>query len=366
MHLLRRVLSRESVLSQPTAKDPSAADCEAGPSPAHEEVAVSSSPRQPLAMLAPPPLDSPNSFGSECSEEDLPAVNFAKRQRLGSARGSMLSPLARSAFANAPSAAPPGFRPPPIRTVTSLEGPDLWGDVAAIPTPCGSAEEAAAAAIAAGAVPPTPSRARGSAGFRLGGLMGMGLGGHRGQSRFGVPPMSLVSPSLYVGDETAAASPARLMENGITHVLNCTSKPNAALEPAAGSVGAPSIGYLRLDLLDNTSDLPRMQQVLRAGVDFICAAQAQGGTVLVHCHRGISRSCTLAMAYLIETQQRPAEAVFDSLRASRRICDPNLSYWCALHEWEKAVLPAHLHRPRSSSGMRALSTPSPRPLSRAG
>lgn len=166
--------------------------------------------------------------------------------------------------------------------------------------------------------------------------------------------MSLVAPGLYVGDETAA-TPARLADASITHVLNCTSKPNATLE------GQPGYRYLRLDLMDNTSDLSRMQEVIQLGVNFIREALQSGGHVLVHCHRGISRSCTLAMAYLVESQQRPAEAVFEAIRAARRICDPNLGYWCALHEWEKRVLPPQLRRSRSRLG-----TPSPRPLSRAG
>ena len=168
------------------------------------------------------------------------------------------------------------------------------------------------------------------------------------------------APNLFVGDESSAQPPARLVEQGVTHVLNCTNKPNAALESPGGGMGAGLV-YLRLDLLDSTSDLPRMQSVLRQGVDFIRSGLQSGGTVLVHCQRGISRSCTLAMAYLIEAQQQPAEEVFESIRGARRICDPNLSYWCALHEWERAVL--HLKRPRSSSGG---TLASPRPLSRAG
>jgi len=327
-------------------------------------VAVPSPARQPLRALVPPTLDSPCN-DSEGSDDDLPkeAFHFSKRQRIGSgSRGlsmSMLSPLAQSAFARS-SPAPPGFRPPPIRTMTSLEGPlpEVWADVSAIPTPSAPESGAGALALLPVLAPQTPS-ARFSSGFRFG---GMGMGGHRGGSRLGVPSMSLVAPGLYVGDEASAGVVARLVEGGVTHVLNCTNKPNLALE--AQSNGA--VEYLRLDLLDNTGDLPRMQAVMRQGVEFIKAAHASGGCVLVHCHRGISRSCTLAMAYLVETQQQPAESVFEAMRAARRIVDPNLAYWCALQEWERAVLPAHLHRPRSSAAMRALSTPSPRPLSRAG
>jgi len=128
------------------------------------------------------------------------------------------------------------------------------------------------------------------------------------------------------------------------------------------------LGYLRLNLLDCTADLPRMQSVLREGVNFIRKALAEGGTVLVHCHRGISRSCTLVMAYLIETEQRLADSVFEGIRAKRRICDPNLGYWCALQEWERSVLTVpRLVRQRSASRSSPHPlAPPPRPLSRAG
>lgn len=228
--------------------------------------------------------------------------------------------------------------------MTSLEGPELF-EIPAIP-----------AFVPNMPIPATPG-------------LGTRVGSFRGTSRLrevGAPSMSLVTPSLYIGDEVSAASESRLREQGITHVLNCTSKPNTKLEEPDSTSEIP-IGYLRLDLLDSTQDLPRMQSVLREGVDFIRTAINGGGVVLVHCHRGISRSVTLVMAYLIEMEQRSAESVFDSIRAKRRIADPNLGYWCTLQEWEKLVLVPRLPRQRSASRLSPFPlTGSPRPLSRAG
>ena len=158
--------------------------------------------------------------------------------------------------------------------------------------------------------------------------------------------MSEVAPGLYVGDEAAAASLKALRAAGITHILNCTDQPNPLEEQmsATGEAGDACNTpeglpvFLRLGLLDSTADLPRMQEVLRVGVDFIAGAIASGGTVLVHCHRGISRSATLAMAFLIKSQQTTAEQVFETIRKTRRVIDPNLAYWCALKEWEALVV----------------------------
>ena len=141
-------------------------------------------------------------------------------------------------------------------------------------------------------------------------------------------------PGLFIGTLAAARDKHALAAHGVTHVLNCTNQPIPPL------VGSPSEGgaaarpaYLTLGLLDNPADLPRMQAALTDGVHFIDEALRAGGRVLVHCHRGISRSCTLTIAYMMWAQRRTAEAVFVDVRSKRHVADPNLSYWVCLKEW---------------------------------
>merc|ERR1719502_2292926 len=139
------------------------------------------------------------------------------------------------------------------------------------------------------------------------------------------PAMSLVAPGLYLGDESAAANLPALQAAGVTHVLNCSALPNA----------------------------------LDTGVEFIAQAHAAGGAVLVHCHRGISRSATLCIAYLVRSTQQPAERVFELMRQKRKCIDPNLGYWVALKTWERRVLPPAMLRSRSSFGSPAPVRPLP-------
>jgi len=252
-------------------------------------------------------------------------------------------------------------RPPPIHTMKSLEG---WGETFAasvesistnaagmppltIARPPSGIDEHMLNATTDAAPPPTPGR-RG-----FGASMGFGASSMRGGVGAGVPSMSRVAPNLYVGDETAGSSLAMLMTHGVTHVLNCTHMAS----PLEGVAGAPSV--MQLGLLDTTSDLPHMQSALIRGTEFISSALEGGGTVLVHCHRGISRSATLAMAHLVRATQTPAEAVFEQMRAARRIVDPNLGYWVALKEWERRVLPPSLLRNGRSSSLNA-PPPTPR------
>jgi len=204
---------------------------------------------------------------------------------------------------------------------------------------------------------------------------------HRGfHGRSPVPSMSLVAPGLYVGDEEAATSLPALLDAGITHVLNCTHRDVG--KSLAGEPGAPRT--CQLGLRDNSSDLPRMSAALTAGVAFIAEAIDSGGSVLVHCHRGISRSPTLAIAYLMQRRRQALDVVFEQMRERRPVIDPNLSYMIALQEWESRVLRSPDATPPSpvaakgdqadvARGVRATPTttvkPSGRairPLSRAG
>uniref|UniRef100_A0A7S2E2U7 Protein-tyrosine-phosphatase n=1 Tax=Haptolina brevifila TaxID=156173 RepID=A0A7S2E2U7_9EUKA len=344
--LLQRVLSRATSFEQPLSSQMRARSEASSP-------ACGETSRRPLQPLAPPPMLSAPSFGSDSDDDFQPPSTF-KRQKVGPP--GFFSPLGQHCATRHPGSA---LKPPPIHTMTSLEGPDLADAVPALIIRVPSSDGAPSCDGAPSLVSPTP-------------VLGARGGGFRG-SRLAAPPMSLVAPSLYIGDEASAASELRLRQQGITHVLNCTAKHNPVLEAAVGGESAPR--YLRLNLLDSTSDLPRMQSVMREGVDFIRSAMQERGTVLVHCHRGISRSCTLVVAYLIEAEQRSAESVFEGIRSKRRIVDPNLGYWCALQEWEKNVLKKHvlppqLHRQRSASRLSRdspqLFPHTPRPLSRAG
>ena len=127
----------------------------------------------------------------------------------------------------------------------------------------------------------------------------------------------------------AARSLEMLQARGVTHVLNCCTLPNFH----EGAADGPE--YLRLGLLDSVADLPRMMDALQLGVAFIADGLGGGGTVFVHCHRGISRSCTLVIAYLMRARGASAEATFDDVRRARGGCDPNLGYLCTLKEWER-------------------------------
>eukprot|EP00887_Chlorella_sp_A99_P007946 scaffold12.g7946.t1 len=57
-------------------------------------------------------------------------------------------------------------------------------------------------------------------------------------------------------------------------------------------------------------------------------AQRAEGRVLVHCSQGVSRSATLAIAYLMWKQEAGYDEVFAAVKAARGVANPNIGFIC--------------------------------------
>ena len=82
---------------------------------------------------------------------------------------------------------------------------------------------------------------------------------------------------------------------------------------------------------------------------FISAALSGGGGVLVHCMAGVSRSTTVATAYLMKAQKnQDAAAVLAAVRSVRAEVKPNAGFMHQLRSWGamefnlRGDSPAHL------------------------
>merc|ERR1719163_899624 len=90
---------------------------------------------------------------------------------------------------------------------------------------------------------------------------------------------------------------------GISHVVNAahecpnyfeltgdeSKSPSVDSEATREAVSPPK--YMRLDWVDETSQ--SILETLPAAVEFVTSAVRRGGRVLVHCHRGRSRSASV-------------------------------------------------------------------------
>ncbi len=136
-------------------------------------------------------------------------------------------------------------------------------------------------------------------------------------------------PHLYLGNMKDAADLEPLERLGIRYVLNVTSKaPHYKLRPG--------IHYKQLEAADNS--LQNLRQFFEEAFDFIDKAKENHCGVLVHCQAGISRSPTIAVAYLMKNNPNYSMAeAYRFVKTKRSIISPNLNFMGQLWEFEQVL-----------------------------
>ena len=96
-----------------------------------------------------------------------------------------------------------------------------------------------------------------------------------------------------------------------------------------------SFEYCKLQLFDaKTEDLSCLFYEIIA---FIDAAHEAGGKCFVHCHQGVSRSCTFVIAYLICHLKLSYDEAFAKVQEARPICNPNTGFICQLLDFDRRL-----------------------------
>lgn len=113
--------------------------------------------------------------------------------------------------------------------------------------------------------------------------------------------------------------------DGTTHVL--TVAHNGLPEKL------PGVEYMQINILDCPTEM--IIKHFQACFDFIGGALRSGGCVFVHCGRGISRSSTVVMAYLMQTRNLDVSGAFSLVSSKRPCCYPNIGFQLQLHLFEK-------------------------------
>jgi len=127
-----------------------------------------------------------------------------------------------------------------------------------------------------------------------------------------------VLPNLYISGYEATKDHISLSAQGITHILNLAGEhkcPNA--HPGQFS-------YFSLTMPDNS----RIDILffIYVAVEFILRATQNGGKVLIHCVKGLSRAPTVACGYLILQHKLDANQSLAMLHRMHPEADPNLGF----------------------------------------
>ncbi|KZV59928.1 hypothetical protein PENSPDRAFT_659853 [Peniophora sp. CONT] len=124
--------------------------------------------------------------------------------------------------------------------------------------------------------------------------------------------MNEIVPGLWVGDLMSTKDLEALRDNNIHSILTAMRGRIAINET-----------FLRQQiLLDDTEDADVLQHLIPA-ITFINAELEKGRGVLVHCQAGMSRSATIAAAYLMYTRNIDVASAIEILQKARPQVQPN-------------------------------------------
>ncbi|KAL0850637.1 hypothetical protein ABMA28_012391 [Loxostege sticticalis] len=131
--------------------------------------------------------------------------------------------------------------------------------------------------------------------------------------------VDLIDDGLYLGNVACAHDHKMLQQLGITHILtlDLVPLPRTILD-------RPHLTFKYVKL----SDMPKEDLIthLPDTNDFIKQAIAAGGTVLVHCFFGVSRSAAVVIAYIMEKYGLCYEEAYSLVKGKRRFVSPNVGF----------------------------------------
>ncbi|XP_037319592.2 dual specificity protein phosphatase 13B [Pungitius pungitius] len=142
-----------------------------------------------------------------------------------------------------------------------------------------------------------------------------------------------VWPNLYIGNAATAQDKSLLVDLGITHVVNAADGPQR-ISTGPRFYEDTSIRYHGVEAPD-CKDFD-LSPFFTETADFIHAALKQKGKVLVHCARGISRSATLALAFLMIRERLTLVEAVEAVRRHRNIL-PNVGFLSQLSRLDSSL-----------------------------
>ncbi|XP_031630509.1 dual specificity protein phosphatase 12 [Contarinia nasturtii] len=139
--------------------------------------------------------------------------------------------------------------------------------------------------------------------------------------------MDKVLPGLYVGNYRDSKDQQQLEKFNITHIIAIHDSPRRLIRDKH---------YLCI-MASDTPD-QNLSQYFSVCNDFIHAARLRDGNVLIHCLAGMSRSVTVAVAYIMSVTQLSWKEALKVVRTGRSVANPNQGFQFQLQDFQENKL----------------------------
>uniref|UniRef100_A0A672NGZ1 protein-tyrosine-phosphatase n=1 Tax=Sinocyclocheilus grahami TaxID=75366 RepID=A0A672NGZ1_SINGR len=137
-----------------------------------------------------------------------------------------------------------------------------------------------------------------------------------------------ILPHLYLGSQRDVLNKELMTQNGITYVLNAS---NTCPKPDFIS----DSHFMRIPV--NDSYCEKLLPWLEKTNEFIDKAKVSNCRVIVHCLAGISRSATIAIAYIMKTMGLSSDDAYRFVKDRRPSISPNFNFLGQLLEFERGL-----------------------------
>lgn len=139
-------------------------------------------------------------------------------------------------------------------------------------------------------------------------------------------------PWLYLSGHAPPGDKQALAERKVAVAINCAGE---VCQNAFESISASGVSYLTFCVRDGAHE--DLAGLFYEAIQAIEGARQQGKAALIHCHMGVSRSASIAIAYLMWASAGSLSwtAALAYARALRPIVSPNIGFLCQLKEWEQ-------------------------------
>ena len=138
-------------------------------------------------------------------------------------------------------------------------------------------------------------------------------------------------PGIYLANGETVQNIDYLRSVGVTHVLN-TAERHVPVNPSR--FPANNISYFGFHVDDHPT--ANISRYFVRSADFIDQATRRGGTVVVNCVMGWSRSATIVAAYLMDKKGMTSSQALETIRQHRPI-RPNPGFLQQLADFENLL-----------------------------